>query len=52
MKVNAVSTLLVTFNVLFRVNEAGLRTKATPLIGMDVRLLKKTSSFHQPLVRT
>jgi len=35
MKVNAISTLLVTFNVLFRVNEAGLRTKATPLIGME-----------------
>ena len=35
MKVNAVSTLLVTFNVLFRVNEAGLRTKATPLVGME-----------------
>jgi hypothetical protein len=35
MKVNAVSTLLVTFNVLFRINEAGLRTKATPLIGME-----------------
>jgi len=35
MKVNAISTLLVTFNVLFRVNEAGLQTKATPLIGME-----------------
>jgi hypothetical protein len=35
LKVNAISTLLVTFNVLFRVNEAGLRTKATPLIGME-----------------
>jgi outer membrane putative beta-barrel porin/alpha-amylase len=35
MKVNAVSTLLVTFNMLFRVNKAGLRTKATPLIGME-----------------
>jgi len=29
------ATLLVTFNVLFRVNEAGLRTKATPLVGME-----------------
>jgi hypothetical protein len=35
MKVNAISTLLVTFNLLFRVNEAGLQTKATPLIGME-----------------
>ena len=35
MKVNAISTLLVTFNVLFRVNEVGLQTKATPLIGME-----------------
>ena len=35
MKVNAVGTLLVTFNMLFRVNDAGLRTKATPLIGME-----------------
>jgi hypothetical protein len=35
MKVNAVSTLLVTFNVLYRVNEAGLRTKATALVGME-----------------
>ena len=35
MKVNPVGTLLVTFNMLFRVNEAGLRTKATPLIGME-----------------
>src|SRR5262245_59677478 len=35
MKVNAVGQLLVTFNVLFRLNEAGLRTKGTPLIGME-----------------
>jgi hypothetical protein len=35
MKVNAVSTLLITFNMLFRLNDAGLRTKATPLIGME-----------------
>jgi hypothetical protein len=35
MKVNAVGQLLVTFNMLFRVNEAGLRTRGTPLIGME-----------------
>ncbi len=35
MKVNAVSTLLITFNMLFKLNEQGLRTKATPLIGME-----------------
>jgi len=35
MKMNVASTLLVTFNMLFRVNDAGLRTKATPLIGLE-----------------
>jgi len=35
MKVNVASTLLVTFNALFRLNDAGLRTKVTPLIGIE-----------------
>ena len=35
MKVNVVSTLLITFNAQFKLNDAGLRTKLTPLIGVE-----------------
>ncbi len=35
IKVNVVSALLITFNTQFRLNDAGLRTKLTPLIGVE-----------------
>jgi len=33
-KVNPISTLLISFNVLFKVNDAGLRSPAVPLVGL------------------
>jgi hypothetical protein len=33
-KINPVSTLLISFNVLFKVNDAGLRSQAVPLVGV------------------
>jgi hypothetical protein len=35
MKVNVARTLLFTFNTLFRLNDAGLTTKLTPLVGLE-----------------
>jgi hypothetical protein len=35
MKANVIGTLLVTFNMQFNVNGAGLRTKVTPLVGLE-----------------
>jgi hypothetical protein len=35
MKLNVASTLLITFNLQFNLNNAGLRTRVTPLIGME-----------------
>ena len=34
-KVNPISTLLVSFNLLMKVNDAGLRDRVTPLVGMS-----------------
>jgi hypothetical protein len=34
-KVNPIGTLLVTFDALFRLNEAGLRSKVVPLLGFS-----------------
>jgi hypothetical protein len=36
MKTNIVGTLLLTFNLQFAINHGGLRTKVTPLIGMEL----------------
>ena len=33
-KVNPIGTLLISFNVLFKVNDAGLRSPAVPLVGV------------------
>jgi hypothetical protein len=35
MKANVAGTLLVTFNLQFNMNHAGLRTKVTPLVGLE-----------------
>jgi hypothetical protein len=35
MKVNVGGTLLATFNLQFKLNDAGLRTKVTPLVGLE-----------------
>jgi hypothetical protein len=35
LKANVAGTALVTFNLLFKLDEAGVRTKATPLIGVE-----------------
>lgn len=35
LKANVVSTLLVTFNLQFKLNDAGVRAKVTPLIGIE-----------------
>jgi hypothetical protein len=35
MKANIGGTMLATFNVQFKLNEAGLRTKVTPLVGLE-----------------
>jgi hypothetical protein len=32
-KVNPIGKLLITFNTLFRLNDAGLRGRVTPLLG-------------------
>ena len=34
-KVNPVSTLLVSFNVIFQMNDAGLRSRVVPLLGLS-----------------
>jgi hypothetical protein len=34
-KANLASTLLVTFNLQFKLNDAGVRAKVVPLIGME-----------------
>jgi hypothetical protein len=36
LKANLAGTLLLTFNLRFNLNRAGLQTKVTPLIGMEV----------------
>jgi hypothetical protein len=35
MKVNVGRTLLATFNLQFKLNDAGLRTRVTPLVGLE-----------------
>lgn len=35
LKANVASTLLVTFNLQFNINDAGVRTKVTPLVGLE-----------------
>ena len=35
LKANIAGTLLATFNLEFKLNDAGLRTKVTPLIGLE-----------------
>jgi hypothetical protein len=35
LKANIAGSLLVTFNVLFRLNDAGVQTKVTPLVGLE-----------------
>jgi hypothetical protein len=35
MKANVIGTLLATFNVQFNINHAGLRTRVTPLVGLE-----------------
>jgi hypothetical protein len=35
LKANVASTLLVTFNLQFKLNDAGVRAKVTPLIGIE-----------------
>jgi hypothetical protein len=37
-KVNAIGKLLVSFNLLFKLNDSGLRSKVTPLIGLSYTL--------------
>jgi hypothetical protein len=35
MKLNVVSTVLVSFDLQFNLNDAGLRTRITPLVGLE-----------------
>jgi hypothetical protein len=35
LKANVVGTMLVTFNLQFKLNDAGVRAKVTPLVGME-----------------
>ena len=35
MKANIAGTMLVTFNLQFKLNEAGVRAKVTPLVGLE-----------------
>jgi hypothetical protein len=35
LKANIASTALVTFNLQFKLDDAGVRTKVTPLIGLE-----------------
>ena len=35
MKANLAGTLLATFNLQFKLNDAGVRTRVTPLIGLE-----------------
>ena len=35
LKANIAGTLLATFNLEFKLNDAGLRTKVTPLVGLE-----------------
>jgi hypothetical protein len=35
VKANVARTLLITFNLQFKLNDAGVRTKVTPLVGME-----------------
>jgi hypothetical protein len=35
MKVNVAGTMLVTFNLQFKLNDAGVRAKVTPLVGIE-----------------
>jgi hypothetical protein len=35
LKANVAGTMLVTFNLLFKLNEAGVRAKVTPLVGLE-----------------
>jgi hypothetical protein len=35
LKANLAGTLLATFNLLFKLNDAGVRTRVTPLIGLE-----------------
>jgi len=35
MKANVGGTVLVTFNLQFKLNDAGVRAKATPLVGLE-----------------
>jgi hypothetical protein len=37
-KINAIGKLLVEFNLLFKLNDSGLRSKVTPLIGLSYTL--------------
>ena len=34
-KVNPISTLLISFNVIFQMNDAGLRSRVVPLVGFS-----------------
>jgi hypothetical protein len=34
-KANLASTMLITFNLQFKLNDAGVRAKVVPLIGME-----------------
>jgi hypothetical protein len=35
LKANIAGTLLATFNLEFKLNDGGLRTKVTPLVGLE-----------------
>ena len=35
LKANIARSLLVTFNVLFKLNDAGVQAKVTPLVGLE-----------------
>jgi hypothetical protein len=35
LKANVAGTMLVTFNLQFKLNDAGVRAKVTPLIGIE-----------------
>ena len=35
LKVNVGGTMLATFNLQFKLNDAGLRTRVTPLVGLE-----------------
>jgi hypothetical protein len=35
LKANVAGTALITFNLLFKLNNAGVRTEVTPLVGLE-----------------